>query len=236
MKKKVWIALCLCLVLVCTAALSACKGAEGATQDEVSTSSATSAVQTSTAIVTTATVNDTKAATTASEDAQQTETDSDNGNSSDNVLSGAPADRVENTKTSTVNVGGKDYKVTVGDSITYTCYLTTPKAIENIQASLSYDDTVLKLVKSSSKEMFPTLSGTIYNTNLSGGVLFNASEPMEGYDFTAKQVLVQLKFQVIKDGYTSIATAIEFMDEIGGEAYVSNYKITGDITVSEALS
>lgn len=236
MKRKVWIALCLCLVLVCMASLSACRGTDGATQDEVSTSTETTATQTqtSTASVTTATDKNTATAETIMNTASQSDADSDNSN--DNQISGAPADRVETAKTATVNVGSKDYKVNVGDNITYTCYLTTPKAIENIQASLSYGDDVLKLVKSSSKEMFPTLSGAIYNTSLSGGVLFNASEPMEGYDFTTKQVLVELKFQVVKEGYTSVATAIEFMDEIGGAAYISNYKITGDITVSEALS
>ena len=44
------------------------------------------------------------------------------------------------------------------------------------------------------------------------------------------------EFDVAKEGYTSIATAIEFMDELGGNAYINNYKILGDITCQETIS
>ncbi len=234
MKRKPFVLLALCLMLLCTVTLSACKGSEGATKDEADTQVTTTAQSTTVATTTQATEETTaEKATEAVTTEASKETDNGSGNSQQ---SGGPADKVENTKTATVNVGGKDYTVNVGDKIVYTYYLKTPKAIENVQATLTYDDSVLKLRQSSSKEMFPTLSGTIYNANVTGTVLFNASEPMEGYDFTSKSALVRLEFDVTKEGYASIATAIEFMDEIGGESYVSNFSIVGDITSQETLS
>ncbi len=239
MKRKPFILMVLCFMLLCTVALSACNGSEGATKDEVNTQVTTTA-QATTATPTTQATEETTAEKTTEENATEKvtaeaskNTVNDNGNSQQ---SGGPADKVENTKTATVNVGGKDYTVNVGDRIVYTYYLKTPKAIENVQATLTYDNSVLWLRQSSSKEMFPTLSGTIYNANITGTILFNASEPMEGYDFTSKNALVRLEFDVAKEGYTSIATAIEFMDEIGGEPYVSNFSIVGNITSQETLS
>lgn len=231
MKRKPFIILSLCFLLVCTTLLCACKGESGATADEAATEKTTvSQSVTETEIAQTTTENVTTTAT-------ENETSAEKANGDNSYIADAgPADRVETRKTATINTGGKDYTVNVGDRIIYTCYLTTPNPIENIQATLTYDDSVLWLRQSSSKEMFPTLSGTIYNANITGTILFNASEPVEGYDFTEKGTLVRLEFDVAKEGYTSIATAIEFMDELGGNAYINNYKILGDITCQETIS
>ena len=242
--KKFFAITLLCVMIAGLCVFTGCKGSEGATADEIAISTT---VADTTEEITTQTESETTAAEKATTEAkentpipqktkpvqneQQIRPD-DGGNS----VSGKPADREESDKTATITVGGKAYTVNVGDRVVYTCYLKTPKAIENIQASLSYDDSVLWLRQGKSKEMFPNLSGTIYNANMTGTVLFNASEPMEGYDFTGKGVLVTLNFDVAKEGNTEIATAIEFMDEIGGNSYVDNFSIVGNITITETLS
>ncbi len=224
MKRKLLSLIGICLVLVCTCVFTACKNTEGTTPDEAVTQSA----QVSTTDVTDSTTQPASSETAGrATEAKEEYTE---------AVQGKPADREEKGKTATVNVGGKDYTVNVGDRIVYTCYLTAPKEIENIQATLTYDDSVLWLRQSSSKEMFPTLSGTIYNANVTGTILFNASEPMEGFDFTGKEALIRLNFDVAKEGYTAIATAIEFMDEIGGTPYIENFNIVGNITLDETLS
>ncbi len=225
MKKKSLGLTGLCLLLVCTCFFTACKSTEGSTPDEAVTQitqgSSTDAIN-STANVPTSAETTVSATPTEKEDTQ--------------TMQGMPADRDESTKTATINVGGKDYTVNVGDRIVYTCYLTTPKKIENIQATLTYDDSVLWLRQSSSEEMFPMFSSIVYNANVTGRILFNASNPVSGFNFTDKGVVVRLNFDVAKEGYTSIATAIEFMDEIGGTPYIENFNIVGNITIEEALS
>lgn len=243
MKKIIAMAL-LCVMILTLCVFTGCKGSEGATPDEASTNTQvtetttettqTEAETTATEAVTTEAKEENKPQPEKTKPAQneQTVRPDDGGNS----VSGKPADRVESDKTATITVGGKDYTVNVGDRVVYTCYLKTPKAIENIQATLTYDDSVLWLRQGKAKEMFPNLSGTIYNANITGTVLFNATEPMEGYDFTGKGVLVTLNFDVAKEGKTEIATAIEFMDELGGNSYVDNFSIVGNITITETLS
>ena len=238
--KKIIAFTLLCVMITSLGIFTGCKGSEGATPDEVST-----AVVTETTTEAQTTAANTAASTTEAE-VKETEpkpqkttpaqnSQSDNNDDSDSV-SGKPADRNEKSETATITVGGKNYTVNVGDRIVYTCYLKTPKPIENIQATLTYDDSVLWLRQGKSKEMFPNLSGTIYNANITGTILFNATEPMEGYDFTSKGVLVTLNFDVAKSGSTEIATAIEFMDEIGGNSYVDNFSIVGNITITETIS
>lgn len=223
--KRNFMLLFLCVMLAVISTLAACKGTEGTTPDEVITSS-TETTQNTTVVTeadttaTTATSEATNPESIQQEDAPVTK----------------PVDRDEKPKYATVSVGGTDYTVKVGDRIIYTCYLKTPSAIENIQASVTYDDTALWFRQTSSKEMFPTTSGTIYNTNVTGSVLFNASEPIDGFDFTGNSTLVQLEFDVAKEGYSAIATAIEFMDELGGNPYINNFDIIGNITITETLS
>lgn len=223
MKRKLWI-ICLCFILVSLSVLTACKGTEGTTPDEatVTTTEATQNV-----------TSDTQADTTSIETTAET-TEATTETEEDTPVA-RPADRDETPKYATINVGGSDHTVKVGDRVIYTCYLKTPKAIENIQASLTYDDTILWFRHTSDTEMFPNLGSVIYNANITGKVLFNASN-VSGYDFTGNNTLIRLEFDVAKEGYTSIATAIEFMDEKGGNSYIDNFNIIGDITITETLS
>ena len=119
-----------------------------------------------------------------------------------------------------VNVGGKEYGVTVGDTITYTYTLTTPAAIENAQATTYYDAEKLELVEGKAKEMFPVLrdiTSVVYNTDIPGEVKFNATEGVEeGFDFTEGGILVTLTFKVLDNSADSaISTTIEEMVKFG---------------------
>ncbi len=141
-----------------------------------------------------------------------------------------------NKKPCTITVGDKDYTTYIGDTVTYTFYLKTQKKIENVQASLTYDSTVLELNETTAVEMFPVLgTSCVYNCSLTDTIKFNASN-LSGYDFTSEEVLISVSFKVLKSGYTSVNTAIEYMDEKGGDSYIDKYMIVGDITLREALS
>ncbi|MBQ2943133.1 MAG: hypothetical protein IJD93_00325 [Ruminococcus sp.] len=223
MKRNLWL-VCLCLLLAILGTLTGCKGTEGTTPDEAVTT-VTDATKTLT--------SDTQEITTTPETtAEVTESTEKVDN---NTPVAKPVDRDETPKYATVNVGGQEHSVKVGDRIVYTCYLKTPKAIENIQASLTYDDSILWFRHTSDSEMFPNLGSVIYNANITGRVLFNASN-VAGYNFTDNNTLITLEFDVAKEGYTSIATAIEFMDEKGGNPYIDNFNVIGDVTITETLS
>ena len=133
-----------------------------------------------------------------------------------------------------VTVDGVEYTAQVGDVITYTTNLTTPKAIENIQAFTSYDSATLKLVSDAST-MFPNMLGVVANPQ-DGVIYYNASEITKGFDFTAGQALITLEFEVIGEADATIDTTIEEMVEFFGGDYVTGGEIVADgVTVVETL-
>ncbi len=155
------------------------------------------------------------------------------GDTTDSNVQNAPQ---HTEKPCTITVGETDYTASVGDVVTYKFTLKTPEKIENVQAILSYDSATLMLQESNATSMFPVLgSSCVYNSGLSNTIKFNASN-ISGYDFTDEDVLVTVSFKVLRGGSTSINTAIEFMDEKGGEAYIDNFNIIGNITLKETLS
>ena len=135
-----------------------------------------------------------------------------------------------------VTVGGKTYDVAVGDEITYTVVLTTPANIENIQGFTSFDATVLELVEASNADRVPNIAGVVANVK-DGVFYFNASEINAGYDFVGGKTLVTLKFKVLADAETTIATVIEEMCEIEtGKDYITGSEIVADgVVVTETL-
>lgn len=224
-------ALLLSVLMILTLSLTACSGK---TSDPDPTEDSTTATTVAdTTVTTVATEAETTVPTTAeatteaqSDDVNGGPVDNDGGNSGSDITK-VPC---------VITVGDKDYTVNTGDVVTYAMTLTTPKAIENVQATLSYDGMTLKLMEASSKSMFPVLGDScVYNTGLSNKLKFNASM-VSGYDFTDGGQLVTVSFKVLKGGNTTIATALEVMDAKGGEAYVDNYTIIGDITLSETLA
>lgn len=155
-----------------------------------------------------------------------------------NTSSGAVADAgpSDTAKHCTITVGSKGYVKDVGDTITYTFYLTTPKKIEDVQAALTYDSRMLRLKTSEAQDFFPVMgSSVIYNTAIKDTVKFNAVN-ISGFDFTQRGALITAEFEVLRNGGTSISTAIEIMSEKGGNYYVDSFIISDAITCEEILT
>ena len=134
-----------------------------------------------------------------------------------------------------VTVDGVEYTAQVGDVITYTTNLTTPKAIENIQAVTTYDAATLKLVSDVST-MFPNMLGVVANPQ-EGEINYNASEITKGFDFTAGQALITLEFEVVGEADATIDTTIQEMVEFFGGDYITGGEIVADgVTVVETLT
>ncbi|MBQ8572834.1 MAG: starch-binding protein [Ruminococcus sp.] len=134
-----------------------------------------------------------------------------------------------------IAVGGEEYTAKVGDVITYTATLTTPKAIENIQAVTTYDATKLTLIDATVTERFPNMTGVVANA-AEGAIYFNASEISAGFDFTAGQTLITLKFEVVDASYSEIVTTIEEMVEFFGPDYVTGGEIVAEgVAMAETL-
>ncbi|MGN0453408.1 MAG: hypothetical protein ACI4GZ_06400 [Ruminococcus sp.] len=254
MKRKRTLALILALTAVCAVFLTACQSDKDKPNNETSTSAAASDADL------TAVSSAEAAATASATDEEQNNNSSNSGSShyvnrpdsgsdaNSGANSGANADSsdqavsddvngpVSNATHCTITVGNKGYKTELGDTVTYTYYLETPKMIENVQAQTTYTSSLLKLKSTEKDNLFPVLgSSTVFNLHSDVSTIkFNASN-ISGYDFTQKGVLITLKFEVVGKGGASIATAIEIMDEIGGEPYIDHFLTKGDIKCEELL-
>ncbi len=153
--------------------------------------------------------------------------------------------------TTDITFAGTEVKsACVGDTITYTMDLTAARLFENIQAVVTYDSTVLELVRIKSDDpdvadwevegpvRCPNLDGVIFNAGTDGLVKFNASK-VAGYNFKEAKNLVTLEFTVIAEGAAAISTVIEEMTIKGDgtESYFTGGQavITDGITIVEDL-
>ncbi|MDD6252114.1 MAG: cohesin domain-containing protein [Oscillospiraceae bacterium] len=249
MKKNLGLMSILLVLAFFVSMLTACNaGTKNATPDEVTT---TAAAETTTEAIETTTAAPAATAPSTSKPQNQTSGGSSGGsghsggNSSGGNSSGGSTQKPTNPGTNvngepvgpaptkcTVTVGSKGYTVELGETFTYVCKLKTPKKIEDIQATLTYDSTMLELIDVE----FPVMGDApIYNTNLYNEIKFNAIN-LRGFDFTKENDLVTVEFKVIKKGGTAIATAIEVMSEVGtGNAYVNNYVFAGGVEVKEII-
>ena len=215
----------LCILATLCLTLAGCKVGSGASPDE--------------ATITTGSISDTTAVTETSEtetpsvtptDAPESQGGQPSGSGSDN---GGPVS--SNTDRLTITTGNKGYAFDVGSTITYTFNMQTPKKIEDVQAVVSYDSAYLKLKSADVTKMFPVLgASTIYNTNIQNTVKFNAVN-IQGFDFTSKNALVSLQFEIIAKGATSVNTAVEVMTEKGGTPYVENFTKAEGVTFEEYI-
>lgn len=265
MKHKKFTALCLCAVLLSSVALTACKKQEStiATADEAPVTVTTQVTQ-QTEPLTTSTVAQnevqttctTPPATKSSKPAAQNNSNNTSQNTGHNSSSNSGSNSgsaQSKPVTCIITVDGKDHKVLLGDTLTYTYYIKTPKKIENVQATVNYSGTTLKLldnvlvtdleeVADSStldKELakvFPILkSSAIYNAFNHNIIKFNASN-ISGFDFTKGDYLIKLRFEVISGINGAVSTKVEFMDEVGGNPYVDNFKFSDDVEQKESLT
>lgn len=249
MKKNLGLMSILLVLVLSVSLLTACNaGTKSSTPDEVTTTAA--AETTTEAIATDTTAPATTAPSTSKPQNQTSGGSSDSsghsgGNSSGGNSSGGSTQKPTNPGINvngepvgpapakcTVTVGSKGYTAELGETFTYVCKLQTPKKIEDIQATLTYDSAMLELVD----VKFPVMGDTpIYNTNLYNEIKFNAIN-LRGFDFTKENDLVTVEFKVIKKGGTAIATAIEVMSEVGtGNAYVNNYVFAEGVEVKEVI-
>lgn len=227
MKKSRKILCILCVFAALCLMLTGCKVGTGSTPDEIPTTEGST--------------SDTTLATVA-EPSEDIQTDvpenqggqtSSNENSGNNPGDGGPVS--SNTDRLTITTGNKGYAFDVGSVVTYTFSMQTPKKIEDVQAVVSYDSAYLKLKSADVTKMFPVLGGsTIYNTNIQNTVKFNAVN-IQGFDFTSKNALVTLQFEIIGKGATSVNTAVEVMTEKGGAPYVENFIIADGVTFEQTI-
>lgn len=216
MNRRKILAVALCLTAVCAVILGGCNKS-GSTPDEAQTSPAearTSAVATNTAPAATEAENTFTQAVIATE-AQPMQN---------------PEEQI-----CTVNVDGKAYTATVGDTVNYVFNLKTPEALEDFQATTNYDSGMLELIKTDLTKMFPVAGEVVIcNTEMPNTVKFNAVN-LSGMDFTKGGTFISLEFKVLDSGSVAIGTTLEYMDSVKSEPYVSDYKIVGDIEYSEEI-
>ncbi|MBR3971873.1 MAG: hypothetical protein IKJ83_03180 [Ruminococcus sp.] len=143
-----------------------------------------------------------------------------------------------------ITVGETVKSACIGDTITYTMNVTAAELFENVQAVVTYDSTMLQLVRKGNDDVYeeeiacPALGDAIFNADVDGIVKFNASK-VKGYNFKEGDVLVTLDFVVLAEGETAISTVIEEMT-IKGDGTQSYFAggqavITEGITVTEEL-
>ncbi|MGN0452623.1 MAG: cohesin domain-containing protein [Ruminococcus sp.] len=139
---------------------------------------------------------------------------------------------------------GEAYPYTKGDTIVYSVKLTAAKLFENIQATVTYDASVLELVRVKSEDpdiedwkvegpaYCPNLAnGIVLNAATAGVVDFNASN-IQGYNFKSENDLITLTFNVIGEGDTAIKLAVEEMTMTSGDSYFSQ----GEAVVTEGIA
>ncbi len=145
-----------------------------------------------------------------------------------------------NGDTLKVNFGSDFVSAKVGDTITYSVYLSAHKLFEDIQSILSYNSDKLSLKKITSAESgitdidaeakvyCPNIDDAVYNSEHEGAVAVNASD-INGYDFTEEKVLLTLDFEVIAGGETALEFTVQEMTAVDGKAYFtfSNEVSTG---------
>ncbi len=94
----------------------------------------------------------------------------------------------------------------VGDTISVTLNLTTPKVLINYQGYTDFDSEYLKIVSAKSNT-----SGLV--NGKANQILYNASD-LNGLDFTSKGTIYTATFKVKKAGSTSIKNTFEVLSDM----------------------
>lgn len=133
----------------------------------------------------------------------------------------------------------KTFDVKKGDKVTYTMYLSdVPDPVAGTDASIYYNPEYLKLVECEA----PKLSSFLYNNKpggqITGEIIFNASDGVNGMNFKKKNVFITAQFEAVKSGKTSIEYIIRFLYDIyfdskEGHDYIKVYVLTSDILIND---
>lgn len=121
--------------------------------------------------------------------------------------------------------------VNVGDTITYTLYLSEcTQPIEGIQMYIYYDKNYLKVDSNSMK--YDKFDGVIQNPDCDGYITFNWTNVTDLANFSTKAKMVSVDFKVVKGGKTDIS---QFIQELYGNdmKYIKSYVMTYSISVND---
>ncbi len=133
----------------------------------------------------------------------------------------------------TFKVNGTAYTAKAGAVVTYTVNMTTPEKIENGQFIIYYPSSVFTVAEVNFDKDFLGSPIVNYSEGVSGEIDFNFSN-YEGFDFTKKHKLVEVKFTVTGSGSGDISVS-----DKAGEVVVCNLndeEITDKIKLEETVS
>ncbi len=148
-----------------------------------------------------------------------------------------------------INCEGRTYSANVGDTVTFITEMQADKLFENIHIVLDYPEEYLRLnVPEKARQAFPNMHGVTtnflgYKDAVTGEVINPAvimvAVDIYGYDFTSRQVLAKLEFEVIKAGEIDLDLHFEDMAKCSEGTKTDPYfelgvqKSFDDITISE---
>lgn len=239
MKSTKILSVLLCIIMLGTLAITGCSKKEDisntSTSDEVS-SVVTTTCETESAVPTeTVKVTEAEVEKTTKQKETSPSVEIDNGNSDNNSDAGPVDSQEQKPMTCTVTVADKDYTYKLGEKFTYTCYLKTPCAIEDIQAQVLYSGNQLKLVSTDAEQIFPVMSDyVVFNLDNPGIIKYNATR-YKGIGFDTEEVLVSLTFEVIFGGTASVTNSIAVMTGTDETLYADNFTLHDEIKIRETI-
>lgn len=243
MKPTKVLSLLLCVLMLCTIVLVGCNKKENASSSSTPDEASSVATILNETEVSSSAEPITEPVTSTEAEAKETtkpkETilsdKADNGNSDNNSDAGPVDSQEQKPMTCTVTVADKDYTYKLGEKFTYTCYLKTPCAIEDIQAQVLYSGNQLKLVSTDAEQIFPVMSDyAVFNLDNPGIIKYNATR-YKGIGFDTEEVLVSLTFEVIFGGTASVTNSIEVMTGTDETLYADNFTLHDEIKIRETI-
>jgi hypothetical protein len=135
---------------------------------------------------------------------------------------------------SNLDTTGAKVKVN-GDTVTVT-YTLNSVALDDGQATITYDSTKLSLSESNNtaSSMFPVVTDAVYNLNAgTGKAMFNFSGTNGKYDFTGGKTLVQLVFNKVAN---AVGTASVYLNVTDLSSKSTTYIEDGAIKTTQGLS
>lgn len=163
---------------------------------------------------------------------------SGNSNSANGNSSNSGSNHAGNGSSSKVcTLDGKKYNV--GDTVTCVFYLTTPKVLENYQATIRYDSKYLKV--QSARLNAPASYGGILNFKLSNRIEFNGTNISSGFDYTKGGEFLTVTYEIVSAGSTTtnvewvVATELSTTSK-HGVSYVKDGKAANGMKLTKKYS
>lgn len=128
--------------------------------------------------------------------------------SSNKVPVHTPTENKSHATKKILSVNGKECHV--GDTITMTLNLKTPKVLVNYQGYTSFDESKLKFIESDSD------SGALVNCK--DGIIYYNASILSGIDFTSTGTVYYAKFKVLSEGSTNISNTFQVMTDMNDNA------------------